>query len=106
MAKRAGLPWDFIFSSDMFKAYKRDASVYLGAIDFLGLQPHEIMMVAAHNDDLQAARSQGMKTAYINRPYEYGSDQDRDFEASDTWDIIADTILDIANTLDCSPHKS
>lgn len=101
MAKRAGLPWDFVFSSDVFKAYKRDPAVYLGAIDMLGLEPGEIMMTAAHNDDLAAARSHGMRTAYINRPYEYGVDQSKDFEAEEDWDVIADGIDGVAEQLGC-----
>jgi len=99
MAKRAGLPWDFIFSSDTFKGYKRDAIVYQGAIGLLGLEPGEVMMCAAHNDDLAAARSHGMRTAYINRPYEYGADQNRDFEADEAWDVIGETVEDIAAAL-------
>lgn len=101
MAKRAGLPWDFIFSSDTFKAYKRDPAVYLGAVDLLGLEPGEVMMTAAHNDDLAAARSHGMRTAYINRPYEYGVGQSKDFEAEENWDVIADGIDAVAGKLGC-----
>jgi len=101
MAKRAGLPWDFVFSSDTFKAYKRDAAVYLGAIDLLGLEPGEVMMTAAHNDDLEAARSHGMRTAYVNRPYEYGPDQSKDFEAESEWDVITDTIIGVAEKMGC-----
>ena len=99
MAKRARLPWDFIFSSDIFKAYKRDAAVYLGAIELLGLNPNEIMLVAAHNDDLGAARSHGMLTAYINRPYEYGVDQTRDFNSEENWEVITDTIEGLADVM-------
>ena len=101
MAKRALIPWDFILSSETFKAYKRDAKVYLGAIDVIGLMPNEILMVAAHNDDLGAARSHGMKTAFVNRSYEYGEDQVKDFDADEDWDIIGDSIEDIAMKLDC-----
>ena len=101
MAKRAGLPWDFILSSDTFKAYKRDPAVYLGAIELLGLEPGEIMMTAAHNDDLAAARSHGMRTAYVNRPYEYGVDQSKDFEPDSDWDVISDGIDGVAQTLGC-----
>ena len=78
MAKRAGLPWDFIFSSDMHRAFKRDPAVYQNAIRLLHLEPKQIMMAAAHNDDLEAARNEGMQTAYINRPTEYGIDQRAD----------------------------
>jgi len=101
MAKRAGIPWDFVFSSDTFKAFKRDPKVYLGAIALLGLEPGEVMMCAAHNDDLEAARSHGMRTAYVNRPYEYGADQVSNFEAESDWDIITDGIDGIADALGC-----
>ena len=100
MAKRAGLPWDFVFSSDVFKAYKRDAAVYLGAIELLGVDPGETMMVAAHNDDLAAARSHGMRTAYIGRPYEYGPDQTVDFEPDQDWDVIGHSMEDLAEAMD------
>lgn len=99
MAKRAGIPWDFVFSSDMHKAYKRDPKVYQNAIALLGYQPHEVMMGAAHNDDLEAAREQGMRTAYINRPTEYGVDQTVDFEATSDWDIITDSVEGVANAM-------
>jgi 2-haloacid dehalogenase len=101
MAKRASIPWDFILSSDTFKAYKKDAKVYLGAIDLIGIKPSEILMVAAHNDDLKAARSHGMRTAFINRAYEYGVDQTKDFDAEEKWDLIADGIEDLATALGC-----
>jgi 2-haloacid dehalogenase len=101
MAKRAGLPWDFIFASDMFKAYKRDPKVYLGAIEMLGLEPDQVMLGAAHNDDLAAARSHGMRTAYVNRPYEYGADQTKDFKAEEDWDVIADGIDGVADAMGC-----
>ena len=101
MAKRAGIPWDFVFSSDTFKAFKRDPAVYLGAINLLGLNPGEVMMAASHNDDLEAARTNGMATAYINRPYEYGPDQTKDFGADEDWDVIADTIIGVANEMGC-----
>ena len=103
MAKRAGLPWDFILSSDMHRAYKRDPAVYQNAIRLLHLEPEKVMMVAAHNDDLEAARKEGMRTAYINRPTEYGIDQRGDFAASSDWSFVADSVEDLANQLDCPP---
>jgi 2-haloacid dehalogenase len=65
------------------------------------MAPNEIMMAAAHNDDLGAARKEGMLTAYINRPTEYGIEQKVDFEANSDWDIIADTVEAVADELDC-----
>lgn len=101
MAKRAGIPWDFVFSSDMHKAYKRDPAVYRNAIALLGMEPGEVMMGAAHNDDLEAARGEGMRTAYINRPTEYGVDQTVDFDATSDWDVIADSVEGIADAMGC-----
>ena len=99
MAKRAGIPWDVICSSDMFRAYKTDAKTYLGALAYLGLEPHEVVMCASHNHDLKAARGHGLRTAYINRPYEYGGDQTKDFHAEEDWDIVTEHIGGIADAL-------
>src|SRR5277367_3283548 len=48
MAKRAGLPWDMVFATELFRAYKPDPETYLGAASLLGLAPQEVMMAAAH----------------------------------------------------------
>jgi 2-haloacid dehalogenase len=101
MAKHAGLPWDFIYSSDMHMAYKRDPEVYRNAVRLLGVKPGEVMMGAAHNDDLEAARKEGLRTAYINRPTEYGVDQVKDFEATSNYDVIVDSVEDLAEALGC-----
>ena len=101
MAKRAGIPWDFIFSSDMHRAFKRDPAVYQNAIRLLHLEPEQVMMAAAHNDDLAAARNEGIQTAYINRPTEYGIDQRVDFAATSDWTIITDSVEDLADQLGC-----
>jgi 2-haloacid dehalogenase len=99
MAKRAGIPWDLILSSDVTRAYKRDPRAYQAAIAALGMEPGEVMLCAAHNDDLAAAAGQGMRTAYVNRPYEYGADQSKDFQADGDWDIVTDHIGGIADAL-------
>ena len=39
----------------VFRHYKPDPETYLGAADLLGIAPPELMMVAAHTDDLRAA---------------------------------------------------
>jgi 2-haloacid dehalogenase len=99
MAKRAGLPWDVILCAELFRHYKPDAEVYLGAIAMLGCKPNEVMMVAAHNYDLKNARSHGMRTAFIARPTEYGPHQDKDFEAEEDWDIVARDFGELATKL-------
>jgi 2-haloacid dehalogenase len=72
MAKRAGLPWDVVLSAELFGHYKPDAEVYDGAARLLGLAPERVLMVAAHVDDLAAARGRGLRTAYVHRPQEAG----------------------------------
>ena len=72
MAKHAGLPWDAVLSAELFNHYKPDPEVYLGAVRLLGLQPAEVMMVAAHPSDLRAAAACGLATAYVPRPLENG----------------------------------
>jgi 2-haloacid dehalogenase len=73
LAKFGGLPWDAILGSELVKHYKPDNEVYLSAAYFLGLKPGEVMMCAAHAADLQAARSNGLRTGFIYRPNEYGN---------------------------------
>jgi 2-haloacid dehalogenase len=75
MAKFAGLPWDTVFGSDLFHHFKPDPEVYLGAVDLLGYKPGEVMMVAAHPGDLNAAKTLGLKTGYVPRPLEGGPDR-------------------------------
>jgi 2-haloacid dehalogenase len=101
MAKFAGLPWDLILSAELFAHYKPDPETYLGAARLLGLAPGEVMMVAAHNNDLEAAQKLGLKTAFVARPTEYGPLQRRDFEATGQWDIVAADFGGIADRLGC-----
>ena len=72
MAKHAGLPWDVILSAELARHYKPDPEAYLTAARLLDLPPAQIMMVAAHPDDLTAAARVGFQTAYIPRPLEFG----------------------------------
>jgi len=99
MAKRAGLPWDLILCAEIFRHYKPDPETYLGAIQLLGCVPHEVMMVAAHNYDLRAARSHGMRTAFVARPTEYGPNQASDLKAEEDWDIVARDFNELADKL-------
>jgi len=101
MAKFAELPWDLIMSAELFEHYKPDPETYLGAAKLLCLKPEQVMMVAAHNHDLKAAQKQGLKTAFVARPTEYGPLQKYDFEAKGDWDIVAKDFAGIADRLGC-----
>ena len=101
MAKYAGLPWDLVLSAEVFRHYKPDAETYLGAAKILGLTPGQVMMVAAHNNDLAAAQALGLKTAFVPRVTEYGPHQDRDFKADGNWDYVVTDFNDLAAKLGC-----
>ncbi|MCW2720964.1 haloacid dehalogenase type II [Pseudonocardia sp.] len=76
MAKHGGLPWDTVLSAELFGHYKPDPETYDGAARLLGLLPEQVVMVAAHLDDLAAARARGLRTAYVHRPDEGGPGTD------------------------------
>lgn len=99
VAKYGGLPWDCILCAEIFRHYKPDPEVYRGAVALLDCKPEEVMMVAAHNYDLQAARSHGMRTAFVARPREYGPGQSSDLEAEADWDIVAHDFEDLAQAM-------
>jgi 2-haloacid dehalogenase len=101
MAKHAGIPWDMICAAELFRHYKPDPETYLGAAALLGLAPGEVMMAAAHNGDLHAARKCGLRTAFWARPTEYGPHQKRDFKADSDWDVVAKDINDLAAQMGC-----
>ena len=99
MAKHAGLPWDCILSAEVVRHYKPDPETYLGAADLLGVQPAELMLVAAHKDDLHAARACGLKTAYVTRPREYGPGVKADLSRDPALDLHARDFNDLARQL-------
>src|SRR5438874_1846473 len=96
LAKNAGLPWDCVLSAELFGHYKPDPEVYQGAARLLGLPPGELMMVAAHPRDLEAAQRVGLKTAYVPRPLEYGLDGRQETGPHAVFDVTAGDFLDLA----------
>ena len=99
MANHSDIPWDFIISSDLFRHYKPDPEIYLGAIELLGGEAERVMLVAAHNYDLANARKHGMKTAFVLRPTMFGPQQDTNLEAEDDWDVVTDSIEGVADAM-------
>jgi 2-haloacid dehalogenase len=100
MARRAGLPWDVILGSETARAYKPLPESYLRNVAAIGLAPHEVMMVAAHNDDLAAAAACGLRTAFVARPLEHGPGQTTDLEPHDDHEMVAEDMLDLCELLD------
>ena len=99
MAKKAGLPWDCVLSSELAQHYKPDPEVYRLAAQLLGLEPQQTMMVAAHNGDLLAAQAVGMRTAFVLRATEYGPGQTTNLEADPSIDVVATDFDDLADQL-------
>lgn len=99
MAKRAGLPWDCVISAELFGHYKPDQEAYLGCADLLGVQPEELMLVAAHPSDLRAARDAGLRTAFVSRPQEYGPNQRPPRMDDGEFDVTATDFPDLADQL-------
>ena len=99
MANTQNLPWDNIFSAETFMHYKPDSETYLGAVDKLNLETQEVMLVAAHNQDLLAAKKYGLKTAFVLRSNEYGPSQDFDLKADPSIDVVSSDFIDLNNKL-------
>jgi 2-haloacid dehalogenase len=99
LARYGGLPWDTVLGAEIARAYKPQPAVYLASASALGLVPAEVMMVAAHNGDLAAARAAGLKTAFVPRPSEYGPGQTSDLNPDSDWDAMASDLNDLARKL-------
>ncbi len=99
MAKRAGLPWDCVLSAELFHHYKPDPEAYLGAAAMLDVQPEETMLVAAHEDDLAAARAVGLRTAFVRRPEEFGKPETYSLPLHSDYDVVANDFIDLARQL-------
>jgi 2-haloacid dehalogenase len=102
MAKRAGIPWDLILSAELSGHYKPDEEAYLTAVDLLDCRPEEVLMVATHERDLDAASEAGLRTAYVYRPLEWGPEGAEEPDVS-AYDIVVDDIEDLADRLGCDP---
>jgi 2-haloacid dehalogenase len=73
LARHGDLRFDSVISAELAHVYKPDPEVYLTAARLLGLEPGEVMLVACHPSDLKGARNAGLRTAFVDRPLEYGS---------------------------------
>jgi 2-haloacid dehalogenase len=99
MAKNAGLPWDCVLSAELVRRYKPDPEVYRMASRLLGVAPAQLMMVAAHTGDLDAARACGLRTAYVHRALEFGPDAPPRPARPEGYDLAAGDFLDLAAQL-------
>jgi 2-haloacid dehalogenase len=99
MAKHAALPWDCILSAENVRHYKPDAEIYRLIPDLFDVKPDQVMLVAAHEQDLQAAQKHGLRAAYVYRPLEHGAGKSSTPPVSGRYDVTATDFLDLASRL-------
>ena len=105
VSRQAPFHWDCIIPCEMLGCYKPDPRTYRRAAELLVLRPDQILMVAAHNNDLLAAQAEGFRTAFIPRPSEQGDastpaqEPNRVAEPDPSIDIKASDLLDLASRL-------
>ncbi|GGL96279.1 haloacid dehalogenase type II [Nakamurella endophytica] len=91
-SRAAGITWDAVLSAGMVRSTKPDPQVYGFLLDQLGLDPAEVVMVAAHPWDLRAAAEQGLRTAYVRRP-------DGEPDGRDDWDWSVGDLVELSTAL-------
>jgi 2-haloacid dehalogenase len=101
LARFAALPWNCVITAENARCYKPRPEVYRTALALLGLRADEAMMVAAHNYDLAAAQALGLRTAFIPRPLEHGPGQTTDLAPAGKWDVVVDSVEELAASLGC-----
>lgn len=99
LARQAGLPWDAVFSAELVGHYKPDLIVYQKAAEWLSLPPEQVLMVAAHKSDLEAAKRAGLGAAFVTRPLERGGERKADLEREPWMDIYAEDFVTLAECL-------
>jgi len=90
VSRRNDFHWDVIISCEMIDMYKPHAQAYLTAARWLAMQPADILMVACHNFDLNAAHAAGFRTAFVRRPDEWGPIGPPDPNPNMDYDIVED----------------
>jgi len=101
LSKFAGLPWDAVLSVELTGKYKPHPQTYRKAVTLLGLEPEQVMLVAAHNSDLRGAINAGLRSALVARPDEYGNSELADLEPESDFDYFAGDFNDLADQLGC-----
>lgn len=97
VSRRNGFAWDAVISCEMIGAYKARPEAYDTAARWLDLDPSQILMVACHNFDLNAAHTAGYCTAFVHRPDEWGPGGPPDPEPNMDYDFVADGFAELAD---------
>jgi 2-haloacid dehalogenase len=100
VSRRNRIDWDAVIPCEMLRVYKPRPQAYQLAAKFLGVPPGQILMVACHNFDLDAARAEGYRTAFVRRPDEWGPAGPPDPVPNLATDLVVDGFAELAKRLD------
>ena len=99
VSRRNGIVWDAVIACEMLRVYKTQPEAYRRAAAHLALRPDEILMVACHNFDLDSARREGYRTAFVRRPTEWGPAGPPDPTPNPACDLVVDGFAELASAL-------
>lgn len=95
VSRHNGIGWDAIVSCEMIGTYKPHQVTYATVARWLHLAPSDILMVACHNFDLNAAQDAGMATAFVRRPDEWGPEGPPDPHPNRDYTLVVDGFADL-----------
>jgi 2-haloacid dehalogenase len=98
LARTAGMPFDCILSAELAGTYKPDPRVYRMVPEYFSVRPDQVLMVACHPGDLDAAKRVGLRTAFVPRPLEWGPDGSVP-SAPPGVDLVADDLVALASLI-------
>ena len=99
VSRRNGITWDAVIPCEMLRVYKPRPEAYQRAAKLVGVSPGEILMVACHNFDLNAARAVGYRTAFVRRMDEWGPSGPPDPNPDPATDLVVEGFVELAEQL-------
>jgi 2-haloacid dehalogenase len=99
VSRRNAIVWDAVIPCEMLRVYKTRPEAYRRAAAHLAVEPGEILMVACHNFDLDAARGEGYRTAFVRRPDEWGPAGPPDPIPNPATDLVVAGFAELADRL-------
>jgi 2-haloacid dehalogenase len=99
VSRRNRIEWDAVIACEMLRVYKTRPEAYQRTARLLQVPPQRILMVACHNFDLDAARAEGYRTAFVRRPDEWGPGGPPDPTPNRACDIVVDDFAQLAERL-------
>jgi 2-haloacid dehalogenase len=99
VSRRNAIAWDAVITCEMLRLYKPQPEAYRRTAQFLQTAPGDILMVACHNFDLDAARGEGYRTAFVHRPAEWGLSGPPDPNPNPATDLVVSGFAELADRL-------